>query len=170
MYLATVTTERERTGALMILTIPQALSMFFAPIVASKVAVYSTLRISQMLNGALLAGILLPTVYFLLPTTHSIPRLAAARLRPQVFFKIIFKPRVYIYINQLYILAWYFHKISKERYPTRNLRNSSIRVHPKLQKKNFCHTFKTPKNIRRNSGEWSPAIRHFVRVFCSVVC
>jgi len=32
MYLATVTTERERTGALMILSIPQAISMFFAPI------------------------------------------------------------------------------------------------------------------------------------------
>jgi hypothetical protein len=32
MYLATVTTERERTGALLILAIPQATSMFFGPI------------------------------------------------------------------------------------------------------------------------------------------
>lgn len=84
MYLATVTTERERTSALMIFTIPQALSMFFAPIVASKVAVYTSLRASQIINGVLLPIVLIPILIFLLPTTHSIPRLAAAKLRPQV--------------------------------------------------------------------------------------
>lgn len=84
MYLATITTERERTSALMVLTIPQAISMFFAPIIASKVAVYTTLRISQMINGVVLAAILVPILLFFLPTTHSIPKLATARLRPQV--------------------------------------------------------------------------------------
>lgn len=84
MYLATVTTERERTGALMILTIPQAISMFIAPIVASKVAVYTSLRISQIFNGILLPLVLIPILMFLLPTTHSIPKLASAKLRPQV--------------------------------------------------------------------------------------
>lgn len=89
MYLATVTTERERTSALMVLTIPQAIAMFFAPILASKVAVYTTLRISQILNGCLLAAILIPVLLFFLPTTHSIPKLATAKLRPQVNLKII---------------------------------------------------------------------------------
>lgn len=83
MYLATVTTERERTGALMILTIPQAISMFFAPIIGSKIAVYTTLRLSQIINGCVMAALLIPVLVFFLPTTHSVPRLATARLRPQ---------------------------------------------------------------------------------------
>jgi len=91
MYLATVTTESERTRALMILTIPQAMAMFFAPIIGSKVAVYTSLRTSQMLNGVLLAAMLIPAVLVMLPTTHSIPRLAAAKLRPQEYWPMIMK-------------------------------------------------------------------------------
>ncbi|KAI1717990.1 major facilitator superfamily domain-containing protein [Ditylenchus destructor] len=89
MYLATITTERERTGALMFLTIPQAMSMFIAPVVASKIAVYTTLRISQILNGIVLATVLVPVLLFFLPTTHSIPRLASARLRPQDYWPML---------------------------------------------------------------------------------
>jgi MFS family permease len=84
MYLATVTTERERASAVIILTIPQALSMFLAPIAASKIAVYTTLRTSQVFNGLLMPAILVPVLLFFLPNTHSIPKIASARLRPQV--------------------------------------------------------------------------------------
>ncbi|CAD5206485.1 unnamed protein product [Bursaphelenchus okinawaensis] len=89
MYLATVTTERERTGALMVLTIPQAISMFLAPMSASKVAVWTSLRTSQIINGCLMPLLLLPVLLFFLPTTHSIPRLASARLRPQDYWPMI---------------------------------------------------------------------------------
>lgn len=91
MYLATVTTERERTGTVMILTIPQAVSMFFAPIVGSKIAIYSTLRSSQIFNGCLMAALLIPIILFFLPTTHSIPRLATAKLRPQDYWPMVTK-------------------------------------------------------------------------------
>ncbi|KAH7699273.1 Protein Y71G12B.25 [Aphelenchoides avenae] len=89
MYLATVTTERERTGALVIMTIPQALSMFLAPIAASKLAVYTTLRTSQILNGLIMGSLLVPALLFFLPSTHSIPKLASARLRPQDYWHMI---------------------------------------------------------------------------------
>ncbi|CAJ0592870.1 unnamed protein product [Cylicocyclus nassatus] len=91
MYLATVTTERERTGALMRLTFPQALAMFFGPIVGSKIAAYTSLRISQFICGVALLATLLPVLIFLLPTTHSIPRLATARLRPQDYWPMVTK-------------------------------------------------------------------------------
>ncbi|CAD5209315.1 unnamed protein product [Bursaphelenchus xylophilus] len=89
MYLATVTTERERTGALMVLTIPQAISMFLAPMTASKVAVWTSLRTSQIINGCVMPLLLLPVLMFFLPTTHSIPRLASARLRPHDYWPMI---------------------------------------------------------------------------------
>lgn len=91
MYLATVTTERERTGALMVLTIPQAIAMFCGPPIASKVAVYTTLRTSQFFSGIVMSALLIPVILFLLPTTHSIPRLASARLRPQDYWPMITK-------------------------------------------------------------------------------
>jgi MFS family permease len=91
MYLATITTERERTSALMVLTIPQALSMLLAPVVASNVAAVSTMRISQIICGIVLGSLLIPVLIFLLPTTHSIPRLASARLRPQEYWPLIGK-------------------------------------------------------------------------------
>ncbi|CAD6184338.1 unnamed protein product [Caenorhabditis auriculariae] len=89
MYLATVTTESERTSALMRLTFPQAVAMFFGPIVGSKVAAYTSLRISQFIVGCVLLATLAPVIMFLLPTTHSIPRLASARLRPQDYWHMI---------------------------------------------------------------------------------
>lgn len=58
--------------------------MFLAPMVASKVAVWTSLRTSQIINGCVMPVLLLPVLWFLLPTTHSIPRLASARLRPLV--------------------------------------------------------------------------------------
>ncbi|VDL72193.1 unnamed protein product [Nippostrongylus brasiliensis] len=91
MYLATVTTERERTGALMRLTVPQAAAMFLGPIIGSKIAAYTTLRTSQFICGVALLGTLMPVLFFLLPTTHSIPRLATARLRPQDYWPMISK-------------------------------------------------------------------------------
>lgn len=89
MYLATVTTERERTSALMRLTVPQALAMFFGPMVASQLAVYTTLRSSQIICGIVLLISLVPVIYFLLPQTHSIPKLATARLRPQDYLPMV---------------------------------------------------------------------------------
>ncbi|KAE9416265.1 hypothetical protein Angca_000912 [Angiostrongylus cantonensis] len=91
MYLATITTERERTGALMRLTVPQAIAMFFGPILGSKIAAYTTLRTSQFICGVTLLFTLMPVLAFLLPTTHSIPRLATARLRPQDYWPMITK-------------------------------------------------------------------------------
>ncbi|VDK44428.1 unnamed protein product [Anisakis simplex] len=89
MYLATVTTERERTAALMRLTVPQAIAMFFGPMIASQLAVATTLRTSQVICGIVMLITLTPTIYCLLPQTHSIPRLATARLRPQDYLPMI---------------------------------------------------------------------------------
>ena len=91
MYLATVTTERERTGALMKLTLPQAIAMFFGPIIGSKIAAWTSLRISQFVCGVTLLVTLMPVLLFMLPTTHSIPKLATARLRPQDYIPMITK-------------------------------------------------------------------------------
>uniref|UniRef100_A0A915M8K8 Major facilitator superfamily (MFS) profile domain-containing protein n=1 Tax=Meloidogyne javanica TaxID=6303 RepID=A0A915M8K8_MELJA len=71
MYLATVTTERERTGALMILSIPQAISMFFAPIVGSRIASYTTLRASQMICGGVMPIVLIPVDYWPMVTKNQ---------------------------------------------------------------------------------------------------
>ncbi|VDN23756.1 unnamed protein product [Gongylonema pulchrum] len=71
MYLATITTERERTGALMRLTVPQALAMFLGPMFASQIAVQTSLRASQFICGIVLFITLTPFVYFVLPQTHS---------------------------------------------------------------------------------------------------
>ncbi|GMR52293.1 hypothetical protein PMAYCL1PPCAC_22488 [Pristionchus mayeri] len=89
MYLATVTTERERTGALMKLTVPQAAAMFFGPVLGSKIAAWTSLRVSQGACGIVMFLALMPVLAFMLPTTHSIPRLASARLRPFDFFHLI---------------------------------------------------------------------------------
>ncbi|CAJ0577458.1 unnamed protein product, partial [Mesorhabditis spiculigera] len=89
MYLATVTTEGERTGALMKLTMPQAAAMFFGPILGSKIAAFTSLRISQFVCGCFVLVALMPVLTFMLPTTHSIPRLASAKLRPQDYFHMI---------------------------------------------------------------------------------
>lgn len=58
--------------------------MFLAPMAASHVAIWTSLRTSQMTSGFVMFATLTPVLLFLLPTTHSIPRLASARLRPQV--------------------------------------------------------------------------------------
>ncbi|KAK0429398.1 hypothetical protein QR680_011359 [Steinernema hermaphroditum] len=89
MYLATVTTERERTGALMMLTVPQALAMFFGPMLGSKIAIYSSLRVSQGICGVVMAATLIPVLIFMLPETHSIPKLAAAKLRPLEYWGMV---------------------------------------------------------------------------------
>ncbi|KHN89077.1 hypothetical protein Tcan_15389 [Toxocara canis] len=89
MYLATVTTERERTAALMRLTVPQAMAMFFGPMVASQLAVATTLRTSQIICGIVMLITLTPTIYLTLPETHSIPKLATARLRPQDYLPMV---------------------------------------------------------------------------------
>ena len=43
----------------------------------------------QAINGVVMAATLVPVLLFLLPTTHSIPRLASARLRPQDYWPMI---------------------------------------------------------------------------------
>uniref|UniRef100_A0A0N5AAZ7 MFS domain-containing protein n=1 Tax=Syphacia muris TaxID=451379 RepID=A0A0N5AAZ7_9BILA len=91
MYLATVTTERERTIALMRLTVPQAFAMFFGPMMASQLAVYTTLRTSQVICGIVMMLTLVPIVYKMLPETHSIPKLVTAKLRPQDYYPMIKK-------------------------------------------------------------------------------
>lgn len=58
--------------------------MFLAPMAASKVAIWTSLRTSQIASGFVMGLTLIPVLLFLLPTTHSVPRLASARLRPQV--------------------------------------------------------------------------------------
>ena len=60
--------------------------MFFGPMLASQLAVYTTLRLSQTICGIIMLVTLVPAVYKLLPETHSIPKLATARLRPQVSY------------------------------------------------------------------------------------
>jgi len=89
MYLATVTTERERTQSIMMLTIPQAAALFFGPMIGAKVASITSLRQSQFAAGIVMAVLLIPIIYKLLPTTHSVPKLASARLRPQDYWPMI---------------------------------------------------------------------------------
>uniref|UniRef100_A0AC35TQ59 MFS domain-containing protein n=1 Tax=Rhabditophanes sp. KR3021 TaxID=114890 RepID=A0AC35TQ59_9BILA len=89
MYLATITTEKERTGALMTLTIPQAIAMFIGPITASRIAVWTDLRTSQFSAGIAMFVTIIPVIYFALPSTHGIPKIASARLRPQVYWPMI---------------------------------------------------------------------------------
>ena len=65
--------------------------MFFGPIFGSKIAAYTSLRVSQFICGVVMFGALMPVLLFLLPTTHSIPKLASARLRPQDYFHMLRK-------------------------------------------------------------------------------
>lgn len=123
MYLATVTTESERTSALMRLTIPQAIAMFFGPIVGSKVAAWTSLRTSQFIVGFVLAGTMIPVVMFLLPTTHSIPRLASARLRPQDYWHMISKNsslKEGLLIRALLISAYVCYEMISRNFLLRN--------------------------------------------------
>lgn len=58
--------------------------MFFGPMVASQLAIHTNLRTSQFICGIVLFVTLVPVIYKFLPETHSVPKLATARLRPQV--------------------------------------------------------------------------------------
>ncbi|VDO26251.1 unnamed protein product [Brugia timori] len=89
MYLATITTERERTSALMRLTVPQALAMLLGPMFASQLAIKTSLRASQFICGIALTVTLTPFIYYVLPQTHNVPKLATARLRPQDYLPMI---------------------------------------------------------------------------------
>ena len=60
--------------------------MFFGPMLASQLAVQTTLRSSQIICGIAMLITLVPVVHIMLPETHTIPKLATARLRPQVQF------------------------------------------------------------------------------------
>ncbi|CAK5012999.1 unnamed protein product [Meloidogyne enterolobii] len=123
MYLATVTTERERTGALMILSIPQAISMFFAPIVGSRIASYTTLRASQMICGGVMPIVLIPVVLFLLPTTHSIPKLATAKLRPQDYWPMVTKNQALregLILRALLIVAYVCYELIARNFVLRS--------------------------------------------------
>ncbi|KAK6019915.1 hypothetical protein OSTOST_14440 [Ostertagia ostertagi] len=68
-----------------------AAAMFIGPIIGSKIAAYTSLRTSQFICGGALLFTLMPVLMFMLPTTHSIPRLATARLRPQDYWPMITK-------------------------------------------------------------------------------
>lgn len=123
MYLATVTTERERTGALMILSIPQAISMFFAPIIGSRIASYTTLRASQMICGGVMSVALIPVVLILLPTTHSIPRLASAKLRPQDYWPMVTKNQALregLILRALLIIAYVCYELIARNFVLRS--------------------------------------------------
>lgn len=62
----------------------QALAMLLGPMFASQLAVSTSLRGSQFICGIALIVTLTPFIYYVLPQTHSVPKLATARLRPQV--------------------------------------------------------------------------------------
>ncbi|KAI6182450.1 Membrane transporter [Aphelenchoides bicaudatus] len=124
MYLATVTTERERTGALLLMGLPQALSMFLAPMAASKMAVWTSLRTSQMASGVVMGITLLPVLMFLLPTTHSVPRIASARLRPQDYWPMITRNpalREGLILRALLVTAYVCYEIIARNFLLRSL-------------------------------------------------
>ncbi|CAB3410863.1 unnamed protein product [Caenorhabditis bovis] len=128
MYLATVTTESERTRALMKLTFPQAIAMFFGPIIGSKVAAWTSLRISQFIVGGVLLATMLPVLVFLLPSTHSIPRLASARLRPQDYWHMIAKNpnlRQGLILRALIISAYVCYEMISRNFLLRNYMHST---------------------------------------------
>ena len=71
-------------------------------VVGSRIASYTTLRASQMICGGVMPIVLIPVVLFLLPTTHSIPRLATAKLRPQANFE---SPKMTKFLSSTGLLA-----------------------------------------------------------------
>ncbi|CAI4222423.1 unnamed protein product [Auanema sp. JU1783] len=128
MYLATVTTERERTGALMRLAVPQAIAMFFGPMIGSKIAAFTSLRVSQFICGVTLLGTLMPVLFFLLPTTHSIPKLATARLRPQDYWPMITKNNSLkegLIIRGLIVSAYVCYEMISRNFLLRNFMKDS---------------------------------------------
>uniref|UniRef100_A0A914RVE2 Major facilitator superfamily (MFS) profile domain-containing protein n=1 Tax=Parascaris equorum TaxID=6256 RepID=A0A914RVE2_PAREQ len=76
--------QLDATAEMYLATYTVAIAMFFGPMVASQLAVATTLRTSQVTCGIAMLMVLTPTIYFALPQTHSIPKLATARLRPQL--------------------------------------------------------------------------------------
>ena len=68
----------------MVLEVFQAIAMFLGPMFASQIAVHTNLRVSQFVCGVAMLITLTPFIYYVLPQTHSVPKLATARLRPQV--------------------------------------------------------------------------------------
>uniref|UniRef100_A0A915Q7C5 Major facilitator superfamily (MFS) profile domain-containing protein n=1 Tax=Setaria digitata TaxID=48799 RepID=A0A915Q7C5_9BILA len=124
MYLATITTERERTSALMRLTVPQALAMLLGPMFASQLAVKTSLRASQFICGIALIVTLTPFIYYVLPQTHSVPKLATARLRPQDYLSMIkhnIALREGILLRGLLIAAYICYELISRNFLLRSL-------------------------------------------------
>lgn len=69
----------------------QALAMLLGPMFASQLAIKTSLRASQFICGIALTVTLTPFIYYVLPQTHNVPKLATARLRPQVAVTLITK-------------------------------------------------------------------------------
>ncbi|CDM63586.1 MFS domain-containing protein [Caenorhabditis elegans] len=102
--------------------------MFFGPIVGSKVAAWTSLRTSQFIVGFVLAGTMIPVVMFLLPTTHSIPRLASARLRPQDYWHMISKNSALkegLLIRALLISAYVCYEMISRNFLLRNFMHNT---------------------------------------------
>ncbi|PAV80401.1 hypothetical protein WR25_03566 [Diploscapter pachys] len=128
MYLATVTTESERTAALMRLTFPQAIAMFIGPMLGSKIAAFTSLRVSQFICGIVLFSTLTPVLLLFLPSTHSIPRLASARLRPQDYWHMIMKNTALkegLVIRTLLISAYVCYEMVSRNYLLRQYMKTS---------------------------------------------
>ena len=49
MYMATVTTERERTRSALYLALPQAIALLIGPILAARTAVWFSIRFSELI-------------------------------------------------------------------------------------------------------------------------
>lgn len=69
----------------------QALAMLLGPMFASQLAIRTSLRASQFICGIALIVTLTPFIFYVLPQTHNVPKLATARLRPQVMVTMLIK-------------------------------------------------------------------------------
>lgn len=89
MYIATSTTETERTSALLKLGMPIGASLLIGPYIAGKLAVYTTLRTAQMLCGVTIVIGILPIVIYLLPETHDVPKSVSAKLQLHAYWPML---------------------------------------------------------------------------------
>jgi len=81
MYMATVTTESERTRYALTLALPQAVAFLVGPALAARTAAWWGLHNGELAAGVFLLVALVPLLVFVLPDTHSVPRNALSNLR-----------------------------------------------------------------------------------------
>ncbi|VDP18792.1 unnamed protein product [Soboliphyme baturini] len=80
IFISTVTTESERTAALLKMGLPIGVSTIVGPWVAGRLTVAYNLRFAQFVNGVFTTVGILPIIY-LISDVHGVPRIHLSKLR-----------------------------------------------------------------------------------------